>query len=62
MTTNERVIISALGHILTRTDVYQKHPQNRFHLSRVVGPGVLVAEGVLISSIPHKIMDVTASL
>ncbi|KAI0083798.1 cytochrome P450 [Irpex rosettiformis] len=34
----------ALNHILAHTYTYQKPSQSRFHLARMVGPGVLVAE------------------
>lgn len=35
----------ALTHILKRTDIYQRPPQARYQLSRIVGSGVLVTEG-----------------
>ncbi|KAF7288326.1 Cytochrome P450 [Mycena chlorophos] len=36
---------TALHHILTRTDIYQKSDGARFSLGRLVGPGILVVEG-----------------
>ncbi|KAI0701859.1 cytochrome P450 [Cytidiella melzeri] len=35
----------ALQHILTNTYTFQRPLHNRFHLARLAGPGVLVAEG-----------------
>ncbi|KAJ7099283.1 cytochrome P450 [Mycena belliarum] len=35
----------ALNHVLTNTNIYEKPAPSRYHLARVVGPGVLVAEG-----------------
>ncbi|KAJ7123294.1 cytochrome P450 [Mycena crocata] len=35
----------ALNHFLTNTQIYHKPEHNRYVLSRVVGPGVLVTEG-----------------
>jgi len=34
----------ALNHVLTHSNNYQKSPEGRFHLSRIVGPGLLVTE------------------
>ena len=33
------------NHILTRTDIYQRPATARYHLTRLLGPGVLVTEG-----------------
>ncbi|KIP05284.1 hypothetical protein PHLGIDRAFT_119933 [Phlebiopsis gigantea 11061_1 CR5-6] len=38
------VDIRALSHILHRTDIYQKPMFARYHLSRLLGPGVLISE------------------
>ncbi|KAJ3812883.1 cytochrome P450 monooxygenase [Lentinula aff. lateritia] len=35
----------ALNHVLMHHYVYQKHDASRFHFTRIVGPGLLVAEG-----------------
>ncbi|KAJ7183793.1 hypothetical protein C8R46DRAFT_519464 [Mycena filopes] len=35
----------AIQHVLSNTDIYQKPPVTRSSLSRIVGPGILVAEG-----------------
>ncbi|KAJ3796242.1 cytochrome P450 [Lentinula aff. detonsa] len=35
----------ALNHILMHHYVWQKHDASRFHFTRIVGPGLLVAEG-----------------
>ncbi|KAJ7778749.1 cytochrome P450 [Mycena maculata] len=35
----------ALNHFLTNNYIYQKPEPTRYHLGRIVGPGVLVAEG-----------------
>ena len=36
---------SAINHVLTNSYLYQKPSESRFVLGRVVGPGLLVAEG-----------------
>ncbi|KAJ3928287.1 MAG: cytochrome P450 [Lentinula lateritia] len=35
----------ALNHVLMHHYIYQKHAASRFHFTRIVGPGLLVAEG-----------------
>ncbi|KAJ6606201.1 cytochrome P450 [Mycena vulgaris] len=35
----------ALNHFLTNSNIYQKPEPSRYNLSRIVGPGLLVAEG-----------------
>ncbi|KAJ7700852.1 cytochrome P450 [Mycena rosella] len=35
----------ALNHFLTNSNIYQKPAPARYNLSRIVGPGILVAEG-----------------
>ncbi|KAJ7144946.1 cytochrome P450 [Mycena crocata] len=35
----------ALNHFLSNTHIYEKPEHSRYNLSRIVGPGVLVAEG-----------------
>ncbi|KAJ7042055.1 cytochrome P450 [Mycena alexandri] len=35
----------AVNHFLTNTNIYEKPAHARYNLSRIVGPGVLVAEG-----------------
>ena len=37
----------ALNHILTHSTIYQRPPPSRYHLGRIVGPGILVTEGAL---------------
>ncbi|EKM59789.1 uncharacterized protein PHACADRAFT_138020 [Phanerochaete carnosa HHB-10118-sp] len=35
----------ALNHVMTHSTIYQRPPHARYFLSRLVGPGILVAEG-----------------
>jgi cytochrome P450 len=37
--------LGAIGHITSHSDVYQKTPEVRRELARLLGEGVLVAEG-----------------
>ena len=36
----------AINHIMTHTRIFQRPEPAQYHLSRIVGPGVLVTEGV----------------
>ena len=40
----------AMNHVMTHTRVFQRPEFGRYHLGRVVGPGVLVTEGGLYAT------------
>ena len=41
--------VRALNYILNQTTAFQKHELSRYLLGRLLGPGVLVAEGDFLS-------------
>ncbi len=50
----------ALNHVLTHSMDYQRSEEGRYHLARVVGPGVLVTEGMHKS--PYSLLQVLTEI